>query len=303
MLVIGFVRKIYVRTLRRGIDKFVQKWMNNNFEKKYERYLKQPKKCNIYKENIQVIVSLTSFPERIKTVHLVIESLLMQTVQPDKIILCLCESEFPNNYCIPHNLEKLVSDRFEIMWVEENLMPHMKYFYTMQKYPEAIIITVDDDGFYRKKLIKKLLSSYEKFPDAVSCLRSHRIKFDNNGKIYPYNKWVHESIQFNCPSHYLLATGVGGVLYPPHCLDVRAFDKEQIVKLCLKADDLWLKIMELLKGTKVVNVPTLYKYVIAIDYAESEVNLMTDNVHNNRNDIYLKQLMDVYKISEENFVE
>ena len=43
-----------------------------------------------------VIVSLTSYPPRIKTVHLTIESLLMQTQRVKKILLWLSPEEFPN---------------------------------------------------------------------------------------------------------------------------------------------------------------------------------------------------------------
>ena len=44
----------------------------------------------------KLIVSLTSFPARINTVHQVIESLLNQTKKADKIILWLAPEQFPN---------------------------------------------------------------------------------------------------------------------------------------------------------------------------------------------------------------
>lgn len=42
----------------------------------------------------QIIVSMTSYPARINTVHLAIRSLLAQKVLPDKIVLWLCKSDF-----------------------------------------------------------------------------------------------------------------------------------------------------------------------------------------------------------------
>lgn len=45
-------------------------------------------------ESTKVIVSLTSYPPRIKTVDQVIRSLLAQTVKPWKIILWLANKEF-----------------------------------------------------------------------------------------------------------------------------------------------------------------------------------------------------------------
>ena len=43
------------------------------------------------KRDTRLIVSLTSFPARIKTVHQTINTLLRQTVKPDHIILWLSE--------------------------------------------------------------------------------------------------------------------------------------------------------------------------------------------------------------------
>ena len=53
----------------------------------------------------KVIISLTSYPARIDTVHLTIRSILRQTVQADKILLWLSIEEFPNKYAdLPQNL-------------------------------------------------------------------------------------------------------------------------------------------------------------------------------------------------------
>ena len=50
----------------------------------------------------------------------------------------------------------------------------------------------------------------------------------------------------------LLATGSGGVLYPPRSMNNMLFDQEAIRSLCLYADDLWLKTMQYIAGTPVV---------------------------------------------------
>lgn len=44
----------------------------------------------------KIIVSLTSYPARISTVHLTIDTLLSQTRKADKIILWLAPEQFPN---------------------------------------------------------------------------------------------------------------------------------------------------------------------------------------------------------------
>lgn len=54
-----------------------------------------------------LIVSVTSYPARIKTVHKTIESLLAQTLQPRKIILYLANNQFPHQ-TLPNNLTQLI---------------------------------------------------------------------------------------------------------------------------------------------------------------------------------------------------
>ena len=53
---------------------------------------------NIIKEtrNPRIIVTLTSYPERMETIDVVLYSLLDQTLKPDKIVLWLSYEEFPN---------------------------------------------------------------------------------------------------------------------------------------------------------------------------------------------------------------
>lgn len=295
------VHIIKVRYINRSIDKVVKSFINLYYPLKFKILNnKIMKKKEKEKENQKVIVSLTAIPSRIDRLHLVIKSILLQSMRPDKIILCLIRGEFPEEYVLPKSLIELLSSDFEINWCEENLMPHNKYYYTMKKYPDSIIITIDDDGFYRKNLIRDLIRSYERYPEAISCARAHKIKFTDNGEILPYKKWEYETTMSNKPSHYLMATGVGGVLYPPNAFDKRAFNSNQIKKLSLKADDVWLKAMEILCDKKVVLMPVKYKYVIGINHAET-INLMNENVQGSRNDKYIAETFKEYRIKKEQF--
>ena len=192
-----------------------------------------------------IIVSLTSYPARMAKLDICIKSLLKQIFKPDKIILWLAKSQFPKGMDeIPQNIKSLLNKRFVIKWCDEDLKPHKKYYYAMQDYPDSIIITVDDDMKYSPVLVGKLYESYLKYPHAVSCLRAHLIKFNENGTIKRYVDWGMEDNSFiDVPTFKLLPTGVCGVLYPPHCLPKEAFNIEKIKELALMTDDLWLKVM------------------------------------------------------------
>ena len=48
--------------------------------------------------NSNIVVSLTTYGERTRLVHITIDTLLNQSVKPQKVILWLSENEFPNGY-------------------------------------------------------------------------------------------------------------------------------------------------------------------------------------------------------------
>ena len=199
----------------------------------------------------KIVVSLTSYPGRINVVPATISTLLRQTVKPDKIVLWLGEEKFPNQK-LPDIFEDLKRYGIEIRF-RPDLKSHTKYFYAIQEFPEDIIITVDDDNLYQKNLIEELYNSYNQYPNCVSALRVHRIRFNDDCTIKKYNEWHYEYCgKTGSCSHQYFATGVGGVLYPPHALRPEVTNLEIIQRYCHNHDDLWLKIMEVMNGTKVV---------------------------------------------------
>ena len=121
-----------------------------------------------------------------------------------------------------------------------------------------------------------------------------------NGTLKAYHQWDGECRSVKTPDNALMATGVGGVLYPPHCVGPEAFNREKIVSLCLNADDVWLKCMELLHGTMVgwshciVEMPEILE-------GSQETSLMSTNVDQNQNDVLLRQVMNHYGIKDTDF--
>ena len=103
-----------------------------------------------------VIVSLTSYPARIDRVHEVIESVINQTVCADRIILYLADEQFVDRQ-LPKPLVDLCTqyDCFEIHFCDDDLKPHKKYYYAMQDFPDAALITVDDDVIYPNTMVVK----------------------------------------------------------------------------------------------------------------------------------------------------
>ena len=203
-----------------------------------------------------ITVSLTSYPGRIAYVHSVIENIAVQTLKPKRVLLWLSKQQFKNGEeDLPQNLIDCVKrGEVEIKWSSDDLRSHKKYFYTMQEYPDDIVITVDDDLVYPADMVFKLYQSYISFPDCISCMRVHVIGVDKeNKKILNYSKWLKQFTRdIFLPSTQLFATTGAGCLFPPGILDSRAFDKQHLLSLCPLADDIWLNLMALSKGVKTV---------------------------------------------------
>lgn len=77
----------------------------------------------------------------------------------------------------------------QIEWTPDDLRPHKKYYYAMQKWPEDIIVTVDDDILCPPDMLERLCRSYQRWPHAVSTLRAHLMQFGQEGYLQPYGLW------------------------------------------------------------------------------------------------------------------
>lgn len=238
-----------------------------------------------------VIISLTSYPARIKTVHLTIMTLLNQTVRPKSVVLWLANEQFPNGINdLPSELTVFEPKGLKIRFCDD-LRSHKKYYYAMKDNPESYVITVDDDVYYPENLVQTLMETSEKYPDTVVCTWGHEI-FLEKGDVFTADKWQY-STEGTVPSYALIPTGVGGVLYPPHSLSEEVFNKDAFKEQCINADDLWLKAMALLKGTKAVRVDRPAKLYFSILSTQKE-GLYYDNAIQDKNSIAWKNIMEAY---------
>ncbi len=248
---------------------------------------------NRKQRDIRIIVSMTSYPKRFKTIIMPLKSLLLQSVKPDRIIVWLGSDS--SEEMLTQEMKELkkygVEYRFDS---KRNLKPHKKYYYALQEFPDDLVITVDDDIIYPRGLIESLLEAHLKYPKAVCARRVHKVYY-RDGKPLPYRQWGFEYRKECAPSDELMATNGAGTLFPPHALDQRAFISKDIEKYCLNADDIWLWFMEQLKGTLTVWVPCLLVHPPVVGESRNSGGLAQTNVESNGNDMYLKKLYEVYK--------
>ena len=239
--------------------------------------------------NEKIIVSLTSYPQRFGSIPIVIKSLLMQTVLPDKIIVWHdCDEKL-----LTDDMKVFEQYGVEFIKVEHDLGPHKKYFYALQKYKEDLVIVVDDDLIYPSDMIKTLMNAHINNPGCVCARRVHKIKFDEKYRITFYDNWIRECFYERRPSHLLMATSGAGTLYPPGSISAGAFDISNIKEKCLYGDDIWLKYFEILNNVRAVWASNSMPMPPTVDNSQENA-LSVKNVDNNRNNIYIEAMNEKY---------
>ncbi|MBP9753171.1 MAG: hypothetical protein KBD31_05140, partial [Proteobacteria bacterium] len=218
----------------------------------FEDFLSQPSGVTTQKRDQEVVISLTSYPERMPTTWAAIESLLRQTEKPDRIVLNLFEGEFPDKK-LPWPIEQQLNRGLEINWSPINRKVFLKVIPTFQKYPNAAVVAFDDDNIYPNDRLKVLLDAYKEHPDCVIG-QDVRVIPSIDGVIPPVAYWLltgyttpNEEME---PAFNLAPEGYQGILYPPHSLFDHFDDATFYERLCPTDDDIWMYTSTIAKGFK-----------------------------------------------------
>ncbi len=236
----------------------------------------------------KVIVSLTSFPGGMGVIVPTLQSLLRQSVRPDKIILYLTDPEFPDRK-IPKDLAELVEKNpiLEIRYYPRNIRSYTKLVPALHEFPNDIIITVDDDVDYPRHLIKQLLREHKKYPTSIISHRVKKMLFDKNWNLLPYDSWkIYKRMRYftwgSKPKYINFLTGTGGVLYPPHALHPDALNEDLFRELAPTADDVWFWAMAVRNKVKIK--PVFFGYFRTVILEKPvEHKLATVNLVDDRN--------------------
>lgn len=201
----------------------------------------------------KLIVSLTSFPDRMYDIKYTLYSLLTQTLKPDMIILWLAEEQFPNKEGdISDEILSLKKYGLSIKWCED-LKSYKKLIPSLREFPDDIIITADDDMYYYKEWLSDLYSSYKEYPNFIHT-------FSTNTVVIADNKLDGFSFKDKPPKNAafgLIICGGYGNLYPPHSLYKDMLNIKLIKELSPYEDDLWIWAMAVMNNTKIKTVPAM----------------------------------------------
>jgi len=202
------------------------------------------------KRTVPVIISFTSFPTRIGKVHIMVRSLFLQTVSPDKMILWLAPEQFPNREAdLPPRLLEMTKFGLSIEWYRD-IRSYKKLIPALKKYPDAVIVTADDDMLYTRHWLENLYAAHLQNPHSI---QSHRVtEFSYvDGR---YTVRVGEVDVYPVATYLHMLAGGSGALYPPRILHADVFNEELAGELAPTSDDIWFWLMGVLNRVR-VNVP------------------------------------------------
>lgn len=186
----------------------------------------------------KLIVSLTSFPPRFSVLHLTLKTLLSQSIGADLTILWLYKEDLAK---LTPEIKQLIGERFEVRTVERDIRSYKKLLPAIEAFPEAYIVTADDDTYYEADWLWDLVKNHRVGQPEVLGHRGHLIALDAAGEIAPYSSWQWDT-SYAEVSPLILLTGVGGILYPPGALASEAMQPDVYMSICPN-DDIWFYFM------------------------------------------------------------
>lgn len=207
-------------------------------------------------EQQKTIVSLTSFPAAITYAAGAVRSILAGSVLPDKLILYVTASQFPDGR-LPQELQELSDSNpiFEVRNYDTDIRSYRKLIPALNDFPDDVIVTIDDDVWYHRNMLRDLLRLHAQIPDAVLAHRAKRVEIGVPYRKWPKYRWYSFLFKRLHIGFGNIQTGVGGVLYPPHSLKPDMLDPRIFTEVAPTTDDIWFWAAAVAKGTRIVPVP------------------------------------------------
>lgn len=235
----------------------------------------------------RLVVSLTSYPARFRTLSLTLKCLLRQSVTPDRIILWIAHQD---KCVLPFEILDLRTAGLEILFYDD-IKSYKKIIPTLHLEPNAFIVTADDDVYYWPTWLEELIKPYNNDNNIAICHRAHEISLNKIGLPNPYTEWTAKTCNtIASPLHF--PTGVGGVMYPPGIFHPDVLKLDLINTLCPLADDVWLYWMVRRNGGKFQKTPSRH---FMYTWPNSQItSLYNENVLSGGNDAQICSMIKEY---------
>ncbi len=241
----------------------------------------------------ELVVSLTSFPARIHLVQYAIYSLLKQSLKPNRLVLWLADFQFPGQERdLPEELLALKPLGLEIRWCED-IKSFKKLIPALREFPDAILVTADDDLYYPKNWLKSLYQSWLGDETCIHCGGMRKMTWDENGNVNPYGLWTWNPPD-GSPAFKNTQLGGYGALYPPRSLHPDVGNAGLLARLSPTADDLWFWAMAVRGGTKIRLIQKNRQQTVLIPDSLATPHLWSQNHSGGGNDGCFANIMHAF---------
>ncbi len=239
--------------------------------------------------SVPLVVSLTSYPPRFKTLSLTLKCLMMQTTLADEIVLWVASAD---KGALPADVTALEDYGLKIRTCND-IRSYKKLIPQMMLTPDAAIITTDDDVYYPPQFVSKLVGSYAPGTKEILCGRAHRVVSDKvTGAVRAYSDWEFET-RTTDSSLFVFPTGVGGVLYMPGVVSPEILDESKFLRYCPNNDDVWFYFMGAAVGTRFRRVDCGVNKLVLWSGSQDSA-LWNQNLTGGQNDLVLKTMIAHY---------
>jgi hypothetical protein len=232
-----------------------------------------------------VVVSMTTYGDRLGTVDIALESIARGTVKPKRLILWVEDPGVLKH--LPPALRRLQQRGLEIK-LSPSFGPHTKYYpyVTSTELFTSPLVTADDDIIYPAGWLQTLVQANREHPDMVNAHWVNTISL-HGGSIRRYQDWARR--RDTEPAFNNFALGVSGVIYPPAMLRELRLRGDLFMDICPGADDIWLHWVALKSGFRTRQVGRTPRHFPMIPGSQAGA-LSNANVGLQRNDQWIRAL-------------
>ena len=202
------------------------------------------------KNQEKFIVSMTSWPPRINSVARAFKAVIDQVEDWMNVhfVLTLASEEFPNK---EKELPQDVLDfGIEILWTERNTRSHKKLMPVLRKYPNDVIIVIDDDTRQVDGWLKTMIKDHEEHPsDVIFGQSTSVVHVGIDGGIIEVRNGKTYELRGAVAYMQKPASGAAGTLFPPHTFTREEFfDEDLMMELSPTCDETWQWAFGLMEG-------------------------------------------------------
>ena len=239
----------------------------------------------------KVVISMATMPCRKERISENIESILNQTYHFDILLINVDDNLNDDEYQWYNDFakqdERIIINKSEAKWRSCNkLLP------ALNMYPDDLIISIDDDIYYPKDVIKELIEQHKKTPEYIIAHEVQPILINDN-KISYFNGLDVKLKQVEWGKYMSNCA-----LYPPHSFDgTDLFNYDKMMYYTNGVhDELWFWFNSTLNKIKVIGLNFIRTFAtdIKTPWKEGEFRLADFNNDKTVLDSYMIKINESY---------